>query len=282
MSNIAPALHRERERGVWDYISPTRLNLWLRCPLVFRLRYIDGVVPPTSASLFLGAMVHRSLEWYHRNRQLDVEVDAAAVAAHVQDAWDEAVDDDNVCFQSTAEEQALLRQAVALVTTYLDQVPDDEPKPLVVETFIEAPLIDPSNGEDLGIPLVGIVDLVIDGDEGALLVDVKTTARGGRPPDAVHEIQLSSYSYLFRHASGRQETALEIRALVKTKTPRLQFLRHEARTEAHFRRLFAVIRAYLDDLASERFIFRPSFGCHMCDFRDSHCQEWSGLHSKPV
>ena len=32
---------------------------------------------------------------------------------------------------------------------------------------------------------------------------------------------------------------------------------HPARTDAHFRRLFAVIRAYLDDLDCGRFIFRP-------------------------
>lgn len=69
---------------------------------------------------------------------------------------------------------------------------------------------------------------------------------------------------------------------VKTKTPRLEFLRHEARTDAHFWRFFAVIRAYLADLSCGRFIFRPSFGCHMCEFRDHHCQEWSGFHSESV
>ena len=34
---------RERAGGVWDYVSASRLNLWLRCPLAFKLRYIDGV-----------------------------------------------------------------------------------------------------------------------------------------------------------------------------------------------------------------------------------------------
>ncbi|MGE3780785.1 MAG: PD-(D/E)XK nuclease family protein, partial [Pirellulaceae bacterium] len=44
----------DRPNGVWDYISASRLNLWLRCPLAFRLRYIDGIVTPPTASLFLG------------------------------------------------------------------------------------------------------------------------------------------------------------------------------------------------------------------------------------
>ena len=25
----------EQRRGVWDYVSPSRLNLWLKCPLAF-------------------------------------------------------------------------------------------------------------------------------------------------------------------------------------------------------------------------------------------------------
>jgi hypothetical protein len=37
--------------GVWDYISPSRLNLWLKCPLAFKLRYIDGVKMPTTPAL---------------------------------------------------------------------------------------------------------------------------------------------------------------------------------------------------------------------------------------
>ena len=34
--------------GVWDYVSASRLNLWLKCPLAFQLRYVDGVESPVS------------------------------------------------------------------------------------------------------------------------------------------------------------------------------------------------------------------------------------------
>jgi hypothetical protein len=36
----------------------------------------------------------------------------------------------------------------------------------------------------------------------------------------------------------------------------MEFHRHEPRSESHFRRLFAAIRAYLDDLDAGRFVFR--------------------------
>ena len=34
----------QRGNGIWDYVSPSRLNLWLKCPLAFRARYIDGII----------------------------------------------------------------------------------------------------------------------------------------------------------------------------------------------------------------------------------------------
>ncbi len=38
-----------------------------------------------------------------------------------------------------------------------------EPRPLAVEATMESPLVDPLTGEDFGIPLLRIVDLVLDG-----------------------------------------------------------------------------------------------------------------------
>jgi len=43
-----------------------------------------------------------------------------------------------------------------------------------------------------------------------------------------------------------------------------------------FRRLFAVIREYLDALDSGKFNYRPGFGCSLCDFREGPCRGWQG------
>ena len=92
----------------------------------------------------------------------------------------------------------------------------------------------------------------------------------------MHEIQLSSYSYLFRHNSRESEGGLEIRQIIKHKTPRIEAHRNGARTDQHFRRLFSVIRAYLNGLDANRFVFRPGLDCSMCDYRDSHSRAWGG------
>ena len=258
------------------YVSPSRLNLWLKCPLAFRLKYIDGIREPTTPALFLGKAVHASLESFYRHRHLGVSVTGEDLARKLLETWGELVDAETMVFETVAEEQTCQRQAVDLVATYLRAVSAGEPKPLAVEVSVEAPLVDPATGEDLGIPLVGIMDLVLDEEAGPLIADFKTAARSSEPMEISHEIQLSCYSYLYRHASPIQEAGLEIRSLVKTKVPQVHFHRYPPRDERHLGRLFAVIRAYLDDLDSGRFVFRPGMGCSWCDFRDTYCRGWSG------
>lgn len=257
--------------GVWDYISPSRLNLWLRCPLAFKLRYIDGARSPTSPSLFLGKVVHAGLETYYRHRQVGVDLDIEDVKEQMTAAWAGFVDEEEMTFATADEEVSARNKAGDLVAAYLQQVDGDEPKPLAVETRLEVPLVDPLTGEDLGIPLLGIVDLVLGDDNGPVIVDFKTASKSGPPHEIIHEVQLSSYAYLMRRVTEQNEAGLEIRSLVKTKTPKVECHRYSARTEAHFWRLFRILRAYLEDLDGGDFVHRPGFGCTMCDFRDGPC-----------
>jgi hypothetical protein len=244
--------------------------------LAFKLKYIDGEPVPTSPSMFVGRITHRALECYYRHWQLGVRLEPHELVDRLSVDWDHSVAEEAVQFESTEDEQDCRCQAVRLVVAYLQHVSIFEPKPLAVEIGVESPLVDPVSGEDLGIPLVGIMDLVLADEVGPLIVDFKTVARGGEPLEILHEVQLSSYAYLFRHANAQPEAAFEIRNLVKTKTPKVEMHRYPARDARHFRRLFAVIRAYLDDLDAQRFVYRPSLTCSSCEFRQTRCQEWAG------
>ena len=266
----------QRCGGVWSYVSASRLNLWLKCPLAFRLKYVDGVTTPISTAQFVGRQVHQALEHFYRHRQLRIALNAQQLVEPMTLAWSAGIEADGVRFDDAADERAHWKQTVDLVTTYLVQLTHDEPHPLAVETAIEAPLIDPDTGEDLGIPLIGVVDLVLGNPAGPVIVDFKTTSRGGEAAEIMHEIQLTSYAYLFRHATQQREGRLEIRNLVKTKTPKIEAHQFAARSDAHFSRLFAVIRSYLADIERGQFIFRPSLTCSSCDFRHTHCRTWTG------
>jgi putative RecB family exonuclease len=266
---------QQREGGPLAYVSPSRLSCWLSCPLKWKLRYMDGLRTPTTPSLFIGKAVHSALETYYRHRQFDVTLDADEVIRRSWESWASLVDEADMDFESSEAEVAMMQQVDDLVRVYLNNVPKDE-KPLAVEVAVEAPLVDPFTGEDLGIPLVGVLDLVLDNSAGTIITDFKTAARSSEPMEISHEIQLTSYAWLYRQITGQHEAGLEIRSLIKTKTPKVEIHSYLARTEAHFRRLFAVIREYLDAVDGSRFNFRPSLGCGMCDFRNTHCARWSG------
>src|SRR5208283_5325425 len=167
-------------------------------------------------------------------------LEADDVARRMAESWAMLVDEEKMTFDSTDAERAMREQTVNLVRTYLAQVPTDE-KPLAVEVAAEATLVDPVTGENLGIPLLGILDLVLESDVGPVITDFKTAARSSEPMEITHEIQLSSYAWLYRQIAGQQEGGLEIRSLIKTKVPKCEIHPYPARTEAHFRRLFAVL-----------------------------------------
>jgi hypothetical protein len=275
-STLSRAELEGRTGGIWDYVSASRLNLWLKCPLAFRLRYVDGIWTPPSASQFVGKTVHRGLEIYYRHCQQKVRLPAEEIAELMLAQWEEAVASEGVQFSTSSDEAAARQQSLDLVRVYLQQLPADEPRPLAIETVLEAPLLDPVSGQSLGIPLLGVIDLVLPGADGAIITDFKTTARGGELLEITHEIQLSCYSYLFRQTSPLAEEALEIRNLVKTKTPRVEHHRYGPRCPAHYLRLCAVIRAYLDALDAGTYYIRPSHLCAACEFSSSHCARWTG------
>jgi len=97
--------------------------------------------------------------------------------------------------------------------------------------------------------------------------------RGGEPIEQQHEIQLACYASMFRELTGDLEHGLEIRSLVKTKTPRVDVHRYERRSQRHMARLFAVIREYLRAIDLGEFHYRPGFNCMFCDVRQP-CIEW--------
>jgi putative RecB family exonuclease len=274
--DLAPPVEQSPGGGVWSYVSASRLYLWLKCPLAFKLRYVDGIRTPSPPSLFLGKQVHDALEFFYRHRQFGISLDCDSVLKRITDVWDQAAVTEDMRFASIEEEGKLKMKAVDLVSAYLKSVAADEAMPVLVETSLECPLVDPATGEDLGISLLGIVDLVLGTDEGPIICDFKTAARSSQSSEIMHEIQLSCYSYMYRQMTGESEAGLEIRSLIKTKTPKIETHCYSPRSESHFRRLFAVIRDYLDDLDKRRFTYRPGFGCSMCDFRDTHCSLWPG------
>jgi hypothetical protein len=78
----------EQQTGqIWDYVSPSRLSLWLKCPLAFRKRYIDGEQTAPSPALFIGKCVHSVLAHVYRHRVANQICTTEHLPQFVADAW---------------------------------------------------------------------------------------------------------------------------------------------------------------------------------------------------
>ncbi len=263
----------ERRGAVSDYLSPSRLSLWMRCPLAFKFRYIDGIRTPPSESLFLGKRVHDGLELFYRYRQAGVRLSREEVSGHIARHWSTAAEQEQMEFRKQDNSDKLLAKCQDLAACYLDEFAGTDEKVIGVESAMEAVLVDPLTGDRLGLPMVGVSDLLLETDDGPVLVDFKTAARGGEPIEQQHEIQLACYAAMFRELTGDLEGGLEVRSLVKTKQPRIEVHRYERRSHRHMARLFAVIGEYLRAIELGEFNYRPGFNCMFCDVRQP-CIEW--------
>ena len=256
-----------------DYVSPAKLNLWLKCAHAFRLRYLQGLQPPATPATFVRRRVDAALGLFYRLGHSDAPSNAYDIAESLERSWDEAVIDEGMRFDSPAEETLYRKEFLELVNVYVAGLPHNDPAPLAAMTLMEAPLVDPATSQELGIPLVAKVDLVLDSRPHSTLVDFSIVGPDEEFMEILHEIELSCYAYAHRQATGVCEQELQIRRLVRTQPPKVEVYRFPPRTKIHFRRLLAVVADYLDGLHSGRFVFRPGPDCQTCEYCTTHCQE---------
>ena len=254
----------EPTTNVWNYVSASRLSLWSKCPLAFKRRYVDGIESAPSVSMFVGKVVHGVLEHVYRCRSVETICTEADLPDFVSDVWMRTIQDEPVFFDDENHEQKCRQQVRDLAAAYLREIDIEAEVPLAVEKRYETQLVDPLTGEDLGITLVGVIDLLVETENGLTLVDFKTASASSNC-QMQHELQLTAYAYLVRQLLDREESSLEIRQLVKTKVPKIVVHRFPPRSDEHFQKFFDLVREYLDSLDRGVFNYRPQFSCQLCE-----------------
>ena len=249
-------------------ISASRLGLWLGCRLKFCFRYILQIQKPTTPSMHAGSTVHSVLQHWNmaRWRREVFALERFKTLFGIQ--W--AGLQDGAQIRWDGGEESGRAAAWRALEHYFSKTPiKADERPEAVEVSVEADL------SKHGLPtLVGIIDLV---RSGGRIVDFKVV---GKSPEAekaqhVHEVQLTCYSVLFRDATGRKESGLELHHLVKTKTPKLVVSEMPPATEQQRTRLFRQIESYQAGLERRDFVPSPGFHCAGCEFW-SECRRWGG------
>lgn len=252
-----------------EYISVSRLKLFLTCRLKFHFEKVLALPKPTGPSLHFGKAIHAGLQHYNKARWRGGDSSELAVLAAFEKAYDQPEDNRPVDFE-TAEERAELRaKGEPLLRAFLNSRQlAPEKKPMAVELRLSAEL--PS----LALPLLGVIDLV---EEDGTPVDYKTVAS---TPDTsleawLHEIQLTAYSLLVEESTGEAIPANELVFLVKTKTPKIIPLRLPPPDQAQRDRFARLVEVYANGVANDAYYPSPGQHCSWCAYR-TECSAWKG------
>lgn len=249
-------------------VSASRLGTWLGCRLKFFFRYVLGLRKANTAARHVGSVVHAVLQQWSLARWRRAPLVGDMVEAVFEQAWASTNDGEEVRWSDDEPESTAKAGALGLVQMYLREtpIPADE-RPEAVEVSVEKDL------SAHGLPkLVGVLDLV---RAGRRIVDYKTT---GKSPNAaltlhIHDIQLTAYALLYREATDRQETALELHHVVKLKTPKLVVTEAPPATETQTTRFLRLVESYVVGVESEDYVPAPGFACAFCEFINE-CKRW--------
>ena len=247
-------------------VSASRLTLFLQCRLKFFFRYVAGLTKSKTPALHVGGTVHAVLKAWNKARWKNQPLTLKELHDEFSKAWAD-VGDQSVRWE-TGEEAEEKQTGWRLVETYIREsnIPANS-KPEAVEVPVETDL------HQHGLPtLIGVLDLV----QAGKIIDYKTSGQTPNAEKVAHtnEVQTSIYAVLYREATGKRETGIELHHLVKLKNPKLVITALEPMSGQQQTRLFRLIEAYVHGLDMRDFIPSPGLQCVSCEFFNE-CRLWS-------
>jgi putative RecB family exonuclease len=252
-----------------DHLSNIQINLYLQCSLKYKFQYIDGIPRPFKPSgLALGSAVHSALSWLNKERMNGNSVTLERFYKIFDADWYSQKVENEIPYKSGEEEMKLVILGKELLGLYFHE-PYKDIKGAEVPFVV--PLINPENGNRLGIDLEGFIDLV---EEDDTITEFKTSAQMIDPKEADSYLQLTIYSYAFEILAHKPPKLLKVVNFVKTKKPKMITLETK-RSKADYQRFFFLACQVLKGIQQRIFFPRTGFWCKDCEY-GGLCRGWKG------
>jgi putative RecB family exonuclease len=237
------------------------MKMYLRCPLQYKFRYIDGLkIPPVSA-LTLGKSIHSALETNYKQKiGTKTDLSTEQVLDLFSDKWETEVKE--TVFEEGEKPGVVKDDGIKLVSAYHKQVsPTIEPK--LVEKDFELSF------ENVDYTLKGYIDLI---DAKDVIIDHKTTKRSMSQEDVGTDLQLSCYALAYRSVLGGQEKELRFDVMVRTKTPKIQQI-VTTRTQEDINRFLKILGHITKAIKSGIYYPNKNYFCSICGYNEL-CSRW--------
>lgn len=204
-----------------DYLSPSQINMYIRCPLSYYFRYVEGIKLPPSGAMTYGSSIHKAIEYNYSQK---VESHTDRPIGEMQEVFAAEFDSrrDNTDWQGDNPDE-LKDHGVKAIEVYQEEI-GVHTQPVMVEQEVSVPVG--------GITLKGFIDLV---DDKRRVRDLKTTSKTPSSIGMQYSIQLTAYSYAYSKTYGQLPAAVGLDFLVKNKTPKCVQLSLEFGELAHAR-----------------------------------------------
>lgn len=255
------------------YLSASRLKSFLTCRLRFFYEKVLGLKAPASPALQVGKAVHAGLQHFNLARWRGGDASLAATLQAYDKVYGELEVQDPVDYECK-DRQECIDTGRRVLDAYLgSDLAADTRRILGVEAYLR-------REDGLPLPLVGVLDLVL---EGNVPVDFKTVAATPVLEDEAwqNELQLTAYHLLMQDATGEEPGPAELVYLAKLKTPKIVKQVLPPVTQTQIDRLKALADVYVDGVSRADYHPSPGMQCRWCSFR-TQCAAWAGSRARSI
>lgn len=195
-----------------DYLSPSQIDMFCRCPKQWEYRYIEKLVIAPDIGLSKGSSVHEAASMNGSQKivsrtdlPISDVVDAAVQDFHKREEGIELRPEEKSLGRDTVLGRAA-DSVAGYATLYAEEISPNYQPTLVEKKF---------RIETSGPALAGIVDMI---DERRSVVDFKTSSRKKNQDDVDNSVQLTAYAAAHYNLTGDVAEDMRFEVLVENKS----------------------------------------------------------------
>jgi len=254
------------------YLSISQINTYMRCPMQWKFRYIDGLIKPPNFNLVIGSAVHKGIETNFEQKIKSKEDLAIDV---IKDAYSDEFEKRKVEIEDKEEKtkegkskdlgyklSELHHQELAprIQPNYVEKefyfkIPKTEIKDNKINKIIEI---------DIPWAFKGYIDLI---DDLHYVIDNKTSGRKYSDDSADESLQLIGYSYAYKQEFGQLPQGIRYDVLIKTKIPVTQQVYGKINQDKINQFLLSTFNIY-KAITSGIFYPRKGTDCSWCGYKE--------------
>ena len=245
-----------------SYLSASQINMYLRCPLSYYYRYVEGLIIPPGSSLTKGKAVHSGVEFnYKQKLETKKDLPVNQILEYTSAEFDSLAEET----QWDMEKGKAKDETIKLTQLYCTEI-SPKVQPVAVEEKVEVTF------DNADYTLLGYIDVI---DDKGFVRDTKTTGRTPSESVIVNNLQLAAYSLAHRQLRGTEESGVVLDYLVNTKEPKVVQLKAKYQQQ-QIDRFLKILGIVAHNIKYENFYPNPNnnlCGPKTCGFYQI-CKEW--------